>query len=285
MQNHPAKALLRAGVFAALLIGGFSLVTPAFGEEANGLQPGQTKVETHSKTAIEVWQEGGWVMYPLAFCSIALVWLAVDIFMRTSSKKMAPPAYMQQLQDLFRAGDYVGAYQFAKNNSAPATDISRVALSFIGDGQEATEYSLAEGVSKLNATIQTRINYLSVIGVCTPMIGLTGTVTGMMKAFANLGSSGIGDPSGLAKSIGEVLIATASGLFIAIPAFIMFYLLRNKLQVAMHGVQEELTALFRKMPYAHLKDCHVGEEEFYAAVPNWVAGGGAPAGSAEPAHA
>jgi biopolymer transport protein ExbB len=49
-----------------------------------------------------------------------------------------------------------------------------------------------------------------------------------------------------------------------------------------HEVQELLTALFRKMPYAQLKDCHVGEEEFYAAAPNWITGGAA---SAEPAHA
>ena len=129
--------------------------------------------------------------------------------------------------------------------------------------------------------IQTRINYLSVIGVCTPMIGLTGTVTGMMKAFDNLGASGIGDPSGLAGAIGEVLVATASGLFIAIPAFMFFYVLRNRLQAGIHDLQEYVTALFRKMPYPQLKDCHVGEEEFFAATPNWVAG----AGAGEPAHA
>ena len=283
MQTQPAKAFLRAGVCAALMIGGLSFVSPAFGQaDANGLKPGETKVETHSKTMLEVWNEGGLVMYPLGFCSIMLVWLSVDVLMRTAPKTMARPAYMAQLQDLFRAGDYVGAYQFAKNNPSTATDVARITLSYIGDGQEATEYALLDSLGKVNAGIQTRINYLSVIGVCTPMIGLVGTVIGMMKAFANMGSSGIGDPSGLAKSIGEVLIATASGLFIAIPAFIMFYLLRNRLQVSMHLVQEELTALFRKMPYAHLKDCHVGEEEFFAAVPNWV-GGSAPA--AEPAHA
>lgn len=284
MQTQPAKAFLRAGVCAVLMIGGLALVSPAFGQaDANGLKPGETKVESHSKSILQIWEEGGLVMYPLGFCSIMLVWLSVDVFMRTAPKNMARPAYMTQLQDLFRAGDYVGAYQFAKNNPSTATDVTRITLSYIGDGQEATEYALADSLSKVNAGIQTRINYLSVIGVCTPMIGLVGTVIGMMKAFANMGSSGIGDPSGLAKSIGEVLIATASGLFIAIPAFIMFYLLRNRLQVSMHLVQEELTALFRKMPYGHLKDCHVGEEEFFAATPNWVAGGAAPA--AEPAHA
>jgi biopolymer transport protein ExbB len=62
----------------------------------------------------------------------------------------------------------------------------------------------------------------------------------------------------------------------------MFYVLRNKLQSTVHEVQELLTALFRKMPYAQLKDCHVGEEEFYAAAPNWITGGAA---TAEPAHA
>ena len=53
-------------------------------------------------------------------------------------------------------------------------------------------------------------------------IGLTGTVTGIMKAFEKLGSSGVGDPSKLSGAIGEVLVATASGLFIAIPAFIAY---------------------------------------------------------------
>ena len=87
-------------------------------------------------------------------------------------------------------------------------------------------------LAKENSHLQTYISYLSVIGVCTPMIGLLGTVTGMIKAFAKLGSSGIGDPSGLSAAIGEVLVATASGLVIAIPAFGAFYFLRNRARPA-----------------------------------------------------
>ncbi len=284
MHSRPLQVIVRAALCAVVLAGSLAIVSPVRAQEPNaeGLKPGESKTVTQSKTLMEVWHEGGWVMYPLALCSVGLVYLSVDLWMRTGIGKMAPAAYIQQLQDLFRSGDYVGAYQFAKNNPSPATDVSRVALSYLGDGQDATEFAIFDGISKTNASIQTRINYLSVIGVCTPMIGLTGTVTGMMKAFSNLGASGIGDPSGLAKAIGEVLIATASGLFIAIPAFMMFYVLRNRLQATVHDLQEVLSALFRKMPYTHLKDCHVGEEEFYAAMPNWVAGGAHPA---EPAHA
>jgi biopolymer transport protein ExbB len=224
------------------------------------------------ESLIDRFIEGGWVMYPITVCSIALVWLTVDLWMRTGIKKAAPPAQVAQVQDLFRAGDYVGAYQFCKGSPSAFTNTTRVGLSFLGDGHDATEAALFSELNKVNAAIQTRINYLSVIGVCTPMIGLTGTVTGMMRAFSTLKTSGAGDPAKLSGAIGEVLIATASGLFIAVPAFMFFYFLRNRLQVSMSDLQDIVLALFRKMPYAHLKDAHVGEEEFYAAIPNWVAG-------------
>src|SRR5205823_14208027 len=118
--------------------------------------------------------------------------------------------------------------------------------------------------------MQTYISYLSVIGVCAPMIGLLGTVTGMIKAFAKLGSSGIGDPAGLSAAIGEVLVATASGLIIAIPAFGAFYFLRNRATDSLHHIQDIVNSLFRKMPYESLAGVHLGDEELYAAIPNWL---------------
>lgn len=222
-----------------------------------------------------LWDEivkGGWVMIPIAICSIAMIWLITDCIMRSSPKRLAPEPHIIGTRDLFRMGDYVGAYQFCKNNPSPFSDTVRVGLSYAGDGQTATEEALLGEVGKVSAQVQTRINYLSVLGVCTPMIGLVGTVTGMIKAFKTLGADGIGSPDKLAAAIGEVLVATASGLFIAIPAFMFFYFLRNRLQGSIHTFQDVVVSLFRKMPYEHLKDCHVGEEEFFAATPNWVEG-------------
>ena len=108
-----------------------------------------------------------------------------------------------------------------------------------------------------------------VIGVCTPMIGLLGTVTGMISAFAVLGSSGIGDPSGLSAAIGEVLVATASGLFIAIPAFGSYYWLRNRAAKVLHDIQDTLAQMLRGMPYDKLAGSHIGDEEIIAADPEW----------------
>jgi biopolymer transport protein ExbB len=272
--NRLRTLLLRFTLCSALVIGGLAVTTPAFAEEAPAAAGAAPKAKHKSHSLVDKFIEGGWVMYPLTLCSIILVWLTVDLWMKTSGTKVAPPAFMAQLQDLFRAGDYVGAYQFAKNSPSTATDTARVALSFIGDGQDSTEYAILDGLAKENARMQTRINYLSVIGVCTPMIGLTGTVTGMMSAFETLGSDGVGNPSALSAAIGEVLIATATGLFVAIPAFMFFYVLKNRLQAGIQHAELELQKLFRKMPYAQLKGCHVGEEEFFAAAPNWLTGGG-----------
>ncbi len=275
MTRSIPNGLARAFLCVLLAFGVLSSIN-SYAQEAAPAEGAAATAES-SHTLIDRFIEGGWVMYPITACSIALVWLTVDLWMRTGIKKLAPPAQVAQVQDLFRAGDYVGAYQFCKGNPSSFTNTSRVALSFLGDGHEATEAALFVELNKANSAIQTRINYLSVIGVCTPMIGLTGTVTGMMSAFATLKTSGAGDPAKLSGAIGEVLIATASGLFIAVPAFMFFYFLRNRLQVSITDLQEVVMGLFRKMPYQHLKDAHVGEEEFYAAIPNWVANDATPA--------
>ncbi|MCB1225680.1 MAG: MotA/TolQ/ExbB proton channel family protein [Verrucomicrobiales bacterium] len=252
-----------------------SLFAQEAGAEAVGEGGEAAAAHAQPESLWHTFQEGGIVMWFLLIASFTLIWLTVDLWMRTNRKRMSPPGDVAQVQDLFRTGDYVGAYQYCKNNPSPFADVSRVTLSFTGEGQEATEVAMFSELSRVNATMQTRINYLSVIGVCTPMIGLIGTVIGMKGAFKTLGTSGVGDPGKLAAAIGEVLVATASGLFIAVPAFLLFYILRNKLQGAMLVLQDSVASLFRKMPYEYLKGAHVGDEEFFAATPAWVTGTGA----------
>ncbi|MGI8819487.1 MAG: MotA/TolQ/ExbB proton channel family protein [Chthoniobacterales bacterium] len=232
-----------------------------------------------SKTLWEQIREGGWVMVPIALCSVATLYLIGDGFIRTGNAKIAPPGYEQTVKALFRQGDYVGAYNYCKEHPSPLTNVLRVGIGLLGDGKQVAEEAMMGELAKENSKMQTQISYLSVMGVCTPMIGLLGTVTGMIKAFAKLGSSGIGDPSGLSAAIGEVLVATASGLIIAIPAFGAFYFLRNRSMASVHHVQDVINDLFRKMPYESLAGVHLGDEELYAAIPNWlVAPEGTPGG-------
>ena len=260
--NSPRRLLSTCLLLGFLFIGSAAVMA----EETGKKDP----KAGHSKTLLETLVEGGWVMFPIGIMSILTVYLATDGVMRTSIKKTAPPAFETEVKRLFQAGDYVGAYAFCRDNKSPLTNVLRVGISLLGDGKTMVEEGMVSEMHKESASFGTQINYLSVIGVVTPMIGLLGTVTGMIKAFSTLGSSGIGDPSSLSGAIGEVLVATASGLVIAIPAFGMFYFLRSRSTSAMHHIQDVINQLVRKMPYDVLAGVHISGEEIYANVPNWV---------------
>ena len=255
------KMNLRNTSFSAVLLGLMTIAASA--QEAAG--------GAHKKTLMDLFIEGGWVMYPITACSVAMIWFIVDGYIRTSAGKLYPVDHVTQLRELFKKGDYVGAYAFAKTAGSPLADVVRAGVAFTPDGKTMTEEAIISEITRVNAELKGRSSYLSVIGVCTPMIGLTGTVTGMMSAFETLGTSGVGDPSKLSGAIGEVLVATASGLFIAIPAFIAYYLLANRINKGIHDITEIVTGLFRAFPYAEVEGRKVGDEEIYAAKPDWNA--------------
>lgn len=224
----------------------------------------------HSKSLWEQIKEGGWVMIPIGLCSVLTLYLIGDGIIRvTSPKKLLPAKQLKAVRKFFRAGKYPEAYTYCKANPSAFSSVCRVAVSLLGEGKNAVEEGIMAEMAKENSRMQTSISYLSVIGVCAPMIGLLGTVTGMIRAFAVLGSQGIGDPSSLSAAIGEVLVATASGLFIAIPAFGAYYFLRNRAAKALHDIQDTMAGLLRKMPYDKLAGVHIGDEEIYAADPEW----------------
>jgi biopolymer transport protein ExbB len=253
-----------ASIAALAVLTMFTVVAPVLAAEP-AAQAGEQK-----KTLWQTITQGGWVMVPIALCSIATLYLIGDGVIRTSPKRVAPPEGEENVKTLFRNGDYVGAYNYCKQNPSPLCNVLRVGIGLLGEGKEVTEEGMTAELAKENSSMQTYISYLSVIGVCAPMIGLLGTVTGMIKAFQKLGAAGIGDPSGLSAAIGEVLVATASGLIIAIPAFGAFYFLRNRAAASLHHIQDIINRLFRKMPYESLAGVHLGDEELYAAIPNWL---------------
>lgn len=240
---------------------------------------GLTTVVAHAaegvkeKTMMDIFHEGGWVMYPITICSVAMIWLIVDCTLRTSGKKLFPANHVLQLRELFKQGDYVAAFNFTKASPSPVSDVVKAGLGLASDGKVMAEEAIISEISRIQADLMGRASYLSVIGVCTPMIGLTGTVTGMMKAFDKLGSSGVGDPSSLSAAIGEVLVATGAGLFIAIPAFMAYYLVRNRVTKGLHDLQEITGGLFRSFPYEEVAGRNIGDLEIYAAKPVWTESG------------
>jgi biopolymer transport protein ExbB len=274
--THLTKSRHGPGHFAAAAVAFLFLASSGLAQTTT---PAAPRPGEESKTLWRQIQEGGWVMFPIALCSIATLYLIGDGIIRTSRKKTAPPKQEEALKILFRQGDYVEAHNYCKTNPSPLTNVLRIGIGLLGEGKEMAEDGMLGALAQEISQMQTYISYLSVIGVTTPMIGLLGTVTGMIKAFAKLGSSGIGDPSGLSAAIGEVLVATASGLVIAIPAFAAFYFLRNRATDSLHHIQDIVNSLFGKMPYDSLAGVQLGDDELFAATPKGLAPDVPPAGS------
>jgi biopolymer transport protein ExbB len=134
-------------------------------------------------------------------------------------------------------------------------------LQRLGKGKEAVDIALEEHALKEASAMKTKNNYLSVIGVVSPMLGLLGAVLGMIKAFKAIGEgTALQDPTKLAAAIGEVLVATAFGLFIAVPAFFAFYFFRNRAQATFVALQDAVTTLVDRLPYGELQGIKIGDD-------------------------
>lgn len=235
-----------------------------------------------STSVIETILHGGpliiMIWIAIVATSIVMVTFVIQLFITVRRQSLAPKDLVTALKTSLNAGNFQEAWETCRANSK--TYIAAVlggALERIGRGKDATEASLIELGVRESQAYKTRNSYLSVIGVISPMIGLLGTVIGMMGAFAVLGQSGVSDPRKLAMSIGEVLLATASGLFIAIPAFIFYYFFRNRINDATVYADSELNHLVEDIPFDEVQGLRVGE--------NFNAGDGLTAGRAPGAAA
>jgi biopolymer transport protein ExbB len=251
------KSALRR--FLPLLVCALALViAPNVGFAEEGAEAGQ-----EAQSVFDTIREGGplimaiWVA--IIGTSVTMVTLIIQNAMQLRKDKLAPLPLIHSLRQLIAAGNYQEAWETCNANNNYLSNVLRAGLSRIGRGKDAVEDGVSEHGLREATILRTRSSYLSVIGVVSPMIGLLGTVIGMMGAFAVLAGSGISDPRALSGKIGEVLLATASGLFIAIPAFVSYYIFRNLSQMCIVHADDVVNSLLIDIPYDELQGVQIGE--------------------------
>jgi biopolymer transport protein ExbB len=267
MNTHHHKWLLALLSLVILTI----LQPPSLHAQEAAPGEGPSAKSTHgNRTLWTVIKDGGVIMIPIGLVSVTMCSIIAIGFITLKRKRLVPDEQVEALRNYFTQGDYQAAVEYCRAKPGFFTDVVYTGLLCVGQGKEVAERAMEDTLAKGIATLSTRNYYLNLIGVVTPMLGLTGTVLGMMGAFSTLGTSGIGDPSALAGSIGEVLVATASGLFIAIPAFTFYYIFRNWITGATAYCEDHINTLFRGMPYHDMEQVYFGSEPIFAARPNWI---------------
>jgi biopolymer transport protein ExbB len=172
-------------------------------------------------------------MYPLGFCSLAMLFLIFYSWKETSRKKF----YLADQVAAAKAA--VGGGDLEKGETGMAaskTLLGRAlapAISKLANDRKKAENLFVENLEAEENSVSQWVTYLNVVASVAPMIGLLGTVSGMISAFQTIGRGGMGRPELLAGDIGEALITTATGLVIGIPAMIAYFVLKNRLNTAM----------------------------------------------------
>ena len=180
-------------------------------------------------------QQGGWAMYPLGLCSLMMFFLIFYSWKETSRKKFIPDESVHEKgMELLAQFEIVETAELLAQHPTVLSRVMRKALRRIKPevaemNKPKAETTLVEHLEAEENSVAQWVNYLNVVGAVAPMIGLLGTVSGMISAFQTIGQGGMGRPELLASDIGEALITTATGLIVGIPAMISYFVLRNRL--------------------------------------------------------
>ena len=181
-------------------------------------------------------RSGGWAMIPLAALSVITVMLVLVYLVTLRRGSILTPHYMNTADVLLKKRDYLGLLAISSRHSEAVARVVQRTLDFATKNPNATyetvrEIAETEGSAQA-ASLQYRTTYLADIGMLSPMIGLLGTVIGIINSFGVLasGNTSTGRDVLLAAGVSEALVATASGLILGIIAMAFYSLFRNKVQ-------------------------------------------------------
>jgi biopolymer transport protein ExbB len=194
-------------------------------------EPVEEPVAAPSNSLFTKVKQGGWAMYPLGVLSMSAFALTIYNFIALRKKDFFDDEVATQLGDKLNHLDVQGASALCVEQPSPLTRIVSHGLDSVKGGHVDTELfrqRLEAGSSKELAKPYVVINYLSIIASIAPMVGLLGTVSGMVKAFDSIATVGMGQPEVLAGNISEALITTASGMLVGIPAMFFFFYFKNQ---------------------------------------------------------
>jgi biopolymer transport protein ExbB len=238
--ERPGYLQSPTGFLTALLLS-FAIATPAFAQTAETAAP-------PSKSLWNLIAQGGWAMWPLGLCSLIMFFLIYHTWRETKRPRFVPDPLLPQLRQALAARDVASARQMITGSrtvlaSALGASLQRARPAEQDAGKAHIEASLAETLEVEDGVIGQWINYLNVVATVAPMIGLLGTVSGMIGAFQTISTGGMGRPELLAGDIGEALITTATGLVIGIPAMVAYFVMRNRLANQMTATAQTATDL------------------------------------------
>ena len=172
--------------------------------------------------------KGGVFMYPIIVCSILSLAIFFEKIWGLRRKKNIPPSFLNEIEQLMKKKNVSEALELCDSNRSPISRIFSAGIKNYGKRREVIKERIEE-VGRREASILERyLEALATIASISTLLGLLGTIAGMIKIFSVISSQSVVNPGTLAGGISEALYTTAAGLTVAIPTLVFYRYLSSK---------------------------------------------------------
>lgn len=188
---------------------------------------------------LELIKAGGWVMWPILLASVIAMAIVVERFWSLQRKRVAPDNLVAQVWQWLRSGKLDEQRLGALRAGSPLGQVLAAGLVNRRHERYVIRESIEEAGRLVVFELERYLNTLGTIAAVSPLLGLLGTVFGMIQMFGALKDAGAGDPAELAGGIGQALITTAAGLMVAIPALYFYRYFRGRVEALVITMEQE----------------------------------------------
>ena len=192
---------------------------------------------------LELVQAGGWLMLPIILCSIIAIAIIIERFWTLNITRIAPQNILAQVWTWLKNDQLDSDKLQQLRLSSPLGQILAAGLLNSKYGRSAMVDSIEQASSQVIHEMERYLNTLGTLAAVTPLLGLLGTVVGMIRVFSEIMLQGTGNANALAGGISEALITTAAGLSVAIPNFVFYRYFMRKVDSLILNLEQESSKL------------------------------------------
>jgi biopolymer transport protein ExbB len=191
----------------------------------------------------EIFQAGGWVMWPILFCSIVALGIVFERFWSLRTSQVMPQGLAEQATRLAKAGSITQQELVTLQRGSPLGRILATGLAYRDHEWEIIKQAIEDTGRHVVHDLNRYLNTLGTIAAISPWLGLLGTVFGMIQIFSAISGAGVGDPLAMAGGISKALLTTAGGLLVGIPSLFLYRFLRGRVEDLVIEMEQEAIAL------------------------------------------
>lgn len=192
---------------------------------------------------LEIVQSGGWLMVPILLCSVLAAAIGFERLWTLQRTRVAPRNLLAEVWRTLNNGEYDAPKLRELRNSSGLGQVFAAGIANARRGREIMKEAMEEAASQVSHDLERYLTALGTVASVAPLLGLLGTVVGMIDVFSALMLEGAGNANVLAGGISTALITTAAGLSVAIPALIFHRFLLRRVDELVVGIEQESAKL------------------------------------------